>query len=302
MVRMRVALPVALALAAIGVSGCGSKDNGNGQAAATSSSEKPDQKYRGYVSAYNVLIAEGTGLAAAAGAYASYNIPTRVPSSTISLSFNPDYLAGTVDELKKARAAPGSSDTAALDTAADALIPPLEEIVKAERELGPYYTGRAYRADGLAKGKAADGPLKATFARALTAIDPMKQAIAAHQRAVTATQVAKLRADGNVAEASLADAMQKAAEMIDALGRGDDAAAAKQSAMLATALDQMRADQPKLKPLAGNVPAYKNVLENLTNVQGQFSDYQNGKASAKQGALENYNLAVSTANIFRMPS
>ncbi len=296
-------MSVMLAGCALALASCGGGADSGAEQAGESKAADPagNAKLKGYVSAYNVLI--GTpygGLQEAADAYAAYHVERADPSKTIGLTFQTDARQRTLDELTKARAATGNADTAAVDRAADQLIPPLKKIVELQRELGPYYSSRAYRNDGLARGKALDVELKAAFAEALTALKTMGAALDESQARANAALIARLRADGHVAEASLTNAIQAGSPMIAALARDDDAAADRLFAPFQQAVEQMRADQPKLKNL-GNDISYASILDQLTQVTGLYSDYKNGDAAAKQRLIGLYNQAVSTANRFPIP-
>lgn len=303
-----IGVALTVALSATALSGCnspgGTPENGQavtGQTANADRARPDDVKQSGYVSAFNAL-AQNDFLAQKAQAYASYKIPTATPANTLDMTFTTDAVVRIVEDLKKARAEPGTEATAPLDKAADALIPPLEEIVRIERELGPYYAARAYRNDNVAKGKAADGPLKAAHANALSAFTRLGDALSVYQRRRNTQRIAELDAAGHVAEASLVRAMAAAETMIAAYSKGDMDAAARQSQLVGTALDQMRANEGKIQKIAGNEHVYKNVLEQLTTMQGLFSDYRNGDRTARDRVLTYYNLAVGQSNGYRFPN
>ncbi|MDJ0278665.1 DUF3829 domain-containing protein [Sphingomonas sp. 2R-10] len=303
-----IAVALTVALSTTALSGCNSPDgaSGNGQAATGGATAKADRaqqddvKQSGYVSAFNAL-AQNDFLAQKLEAYASYRIPTATPANTLDMTFTTDSLVRIVEDLKKARAEPGTERTAPLDKAVDALIPPLEEIVRIERELAPYYSARAYRDDNLARGKAADGPLKSAHANALSAFTRLGDALSVYQRSRNTQRIADLNAAGHVAEASLLRAMAAAETMIAAYTKGDMDAAARQSQVVGTALDQMRANESKIQKIAGNEHSYRNVIERLTEMQGLFSDYRNGDRTARDRVLTHYNLAVGQSNAYRFP-
>jgi len=303
MVKMTgAATAILLALGVSGLAGCNSAPDNTTAISATGENGSPeDAKHAQYVSAYNGL-AQNEYLARKAEAYASYNIPGATAASTMSMMFNLDYTGPIIDELKKARAADGGDATAPLDAAADKLIPELEAMVKIERELEPYYASRAYRADDFAKGKAADGPLKARYAAAIASFDQLGAALSVYERARNARRIGELTDAGHVAEASMVSAMAAAETMISAYSRGDMAAAARQAPAVSAAVDRMRANEGKLQKVAGNEHVYKTVLAQLTEMLGLFSDYRNGDQTARDRVLTKYNTAVSISNGYRFPA
>ncbi len=302
---IRVAMSVALAASAL--SGCNGPSGlaENGATATTTGTARdaarPDDiKQSGYVGSFNALERDGW-LAQAADAYAAYNIPNATAASTIGIRFVTDPLVQTIESLKKTRVLPGTSRTAPLDQAADALLPPLEEIVRFERDLGPYYASRAYREDDVARGKAADGPLKAAHARALAALGRLGDALSDYQRVRSAERITELERAGHVAEASLVKAMGVAEAMADAYAKDDIAATARQSQALGAAIDRMRANQGRLAKIQSNDIYYESVIKALTDMRGMFSDVQNGDKTAASRVLTQYNAAVRSSNSFRFP-
>jgi hypothetical protein len=145
-------------------------------------------KLDAYTAGYNKLL-DTFGLPATAAAYAKEEIAAKSPTDSISVTDGWLEQADTL--LKTARAMPGGA--ADVDAAADRLIGALETAMKRLDGLKIYYDSKAYKEDGLKRGKQEDSAMTAEFKTALAAMEQLNTLLTRERKSVTKAQLAETR-------------------------------------------------------------------------------------------------------------
>jgi hypothetical protein len=304
--RQSVALAGLLVLGACGGSGSGS--GGNGTVEATATSPATAAKVSAYTEAYNALI-ETFGLPATAKEYKEARVASRSPGETITISNG--WLEAEAGKLKAARALPGSLGP--LDAAAETLDTALQKVLARLGPLYAYYNTKAYRADGLKRGKAEDAQMIAEFDAALKAMDDFNTLLVKQRRAGADVELAALKQSGDTVGYNTKLAMQQAEDLVGLFDAPEDlkdpAVFAKGDA-LAASLEKLLAEQQKAiaaakvkakEPLETSQLSVSGlVADMLGSMIGQYRELKQTHATHDaQMMVDSYNRAVGMANDIR---
>ncbi|MHB2264057.1 DUF3829 domain-containing protein [Aliihoeflea sp. PC F10.4] len=297
---------LALAVTAA-LSACDGRSSDSESQAQTAETAQPeatfDQKFNLYISGYNMLIGDQSGLAKSSENYNLYNIPEATALSTLDPGSNMSYYASGLRSLQEAKAMESEEPTAEIDAAIDRLTPPMEELVSLWQELEPYYSGRAYRQDDVAKGKAADAAVKAAYAESLAALDELGESLLVVQRERGERRLVRLREAGHVAEASLVEALQKGDLLATAVSRGDLDEAARVAPELDAVLAAMRENAEEYGGPEHARILYGSVTDTFTRMLGAWRDFEaNQNEVYLQSVIANYNMALRSASSIPLPS
>ncbi|WP_158298669.1 DUF3829 domain-containing protein [Sphingomonas psychrotolerans] len=290
-------------LGACGGSGSGSGGNGSVEAAANSPATAA--KLSAYTEAYNALL-ETFGLPATAKTYKEARVAGRSPSETITISDG--WIENEATKLKAARALPGSLGP--LDAAAETLDTALQKVLARLKPLYAYYNTKAYRADGLKRGKAEDAQMIAEFDAALKAMDDFNAALVKQRRAGADAELATLKQSGDTVGYNTKLAMQQAEDLVGLFDKPEDlrdpAVFAKGDA-LAASLEKLLAEQQKAiadaktkakEPVETSRLSISGlVADMLGSMIGQYRQVkQSHSANDTEAMVDSYNRAVGLAN------
>ena len=301
--RQGVALAGLFMLGACGGAGSGSGGNGSVEAVATSPATAA--KLSAYTEAYNALI-ETFGLPETAKDYKEARVASRSPSETITISDG--HIEYEAAKLKAARALPGSLGP--LDAAAETLDIALQKVLARLKPLYAYYNTKAYRADGLKRGKAEDAQMIAEFDAALKAMEDFNTALVKQRRAGADAELATLKKGGDMVAYNTKLAMQQGEDLVSLFNKPEDlrdpAVFAKGDA-LAASLEKLLADQQKAiadaktrakEPIeTSRLGVSDLVADMLGSMIGQYRQVkQSHSAHDAQMMVDSYNRAVGMAN------
>lgn len=300
MYRAATGLAIVAVLMAPGLVAC----TPPGGEASSAQSAAETSKVAAYTGVFNILVG-GTprtysGLTGPAESYLAADIGSASPDDAIAVSLNPEWLPGVLTELKAARAMRGDADMATADQTADRLIAAIEKIIRVESGLEAYYETRAYRADGLARGKAADPELSQAYQDAMAAMQQMEENLSVLQRRANQARVAQLESRGNVAEASLLKAMNRADIMTTAVIDNDPQVAERAAGELEAALADMRGKKARLKN-NDNEDSYDLVIKSLTQSLASYRDNKPGSETQAATVVGHYNNAVEFSSNMQLP-
>ena len=151
-------------------------------------------KLNAYTGTYNKLI--GTfGLTETREDYFEKNIARCVAAYSISIADG--WIEGAPDQFKKGRALP-ASDQAALDSSADTLTSAFDKLVNQLKELKIYYSSETCKNVSLARGKAEDALLRASFDASIAVMNAFNVALGAEQKKRAAETLARLKTSGDM--------------------------------------------------------------------------------------------------------
>lgn len=301
--RQGIALAGLFVLGACGGSGSGS--GGNGSAEEVASSPATAAKLSAYTDAYNALL-ETFGLPATAKTYREARIASRSPSESITISDG--WIETEAAKLKAARALPGSLGP--IDATAEALDTALQKVLARLKPLYAYYNTKAYRADGLKRGKAEDAQMIAEFDAALKALDDFNAALAKQRRAGADAELNRLKQSGDTVAYNTKLAMQQAEDLVGLFDKPEDlrdpAVFAKGDALVAS-LEKLLADQQKAIADAkakakepgetSRLGMSDGVADMLGSMIGQYREVkQSHSAGDAEAMVTSYNGAVGLAN------
>ncbi len=263
-------------------------------------------KLSAYTEGYNKLL-DTFGLQQTAEAYTKQDIPNQSPSDTIVV--NTGWLEQGVTLLRAARAKAGGP--ADLDKAGDALIGALDTALKRLNGLNVYYESKAYREDGLARGKKEDAAMKAEFQAAFTAMEQLGAIIDRERQAVTTAELSALKAKGDMLGYNTKLALQQAASLV-ALFKGPNdinnaAVFAEADKQLATLEKTLAAQRDELAKAKAAVKAGDHVDVNYELVNGRLNTFVGGyrelrgshKPEDYNRLVDQYNDAIGDANDIR---
>jgi hypothetical protein len=260
-------------------------------------------KMSAYTAGYNKLL-DTFGLPHTIEAYEKQDIPSQTPSDSISVSKGWLEQASTL--LKTARAMPGGP--ADVDAAADRLIAALDATSKRLDGLDVYYSSKAYREDGLKRGKQEHPLMLADFKAASEAMDAFNALLDRERKSVAAVDLAAMKSAGNMLGYHTKMGLQQAEEILSLFKSAADinnpalfAQADTKVAALEKTLTDLRAEVTKAKAQATPEkrvdPNYALVADRLTSAVGDYRDLkQSHDADDYNDLIGHYNDAVEDAN------
>ena len=267
---------------------------------AGNAAQQSTQKLNAYTSAFNKLI--GTfGLPDTRKRYFEENIAKKNASDSLSISDG--WVEGALDELKKGRAL-NTSGLSALDASADALIGQLGKLVPQLKGLDVYYESKAYKEDNLARGKAEDASMRASFDASIAAMKAFSTALSAEQKKRDVDMLAQLKASGNLLSYNTKLALGQGEDLVNLFGEGEIKTAAKyvEGDALVKELEQTLAAQRELYAAAkakGPAPdsGHESTASNLVSLVGAYRAMkQSRQPNDYNDMVKEYNDAVSSAN------
>ena len=260
-------------------------------------------KLSAYTAGYNKLL-DTFGLPATAESYAKEEIATKSPSDSISVTGG--WLEQAQTMLKTARAMPGGPTD--VDQAADRLIGTLGTAMQRLAGLTVYYDSKAYKDDGLKRGKQEDPAMTAEFKAALAAMEQFSAILDRERKVADAADLAAMQAKGDMLGYNTKLALQQSEQLIS-LFKGDGditnpaviAKADAQVAMIEKTLAAQRAELAKAKAAATPDKRvdvnYGLVADRLTSAIGDYRDMKQSKeASDYNDLIGHYNDAIEDAN------
>ena len=298
---------------AVALAGCG-KGAGTGNEAAAASAQgatpagkSADQamnaKINAYTEGYNKLI--GTfGLTETANRYSDERIAGKSPSDSISITDG--WIDTALAKLKEARRLPG--DAGALDRAADALIASLDKVMARLGPLNTYYDSKAYKDDGLKRGKAEDAAMAGEFRAALAEAERFDAALTAARRARLDGELQRLQASGDTLGYNTKVELRDAEDLLAIFSNPQavrDAASYVRGDQLVASLEKRLGEQraayaaAKAKAAPTDQPDYGHsaVVDNLTSLIGDYRDMRQSKDPGDlNDVIEEYNRAIESAN------
>ncbi len=302
---MRGGAKAALAMAVL-LAGCGRGGPGGVVAGAFAGPEAGQAKLNAYTEGFNTVL--GTfGLRGEYESYQKAGIGGPHPDPQMA-----HLIGGWLDQaqikLKAARAMPGGG-LGDVDAAADRFIPALDKVMTHEAALKSYYASKAWRDDGLARGKAEDGPLTAEFRTAISEADRFDAVLTHARDQRDAQELARLKSSGDMLGydtqialkhgRALAQLFHSEADLHDP---AKTAAAETEARALQAALADQHAEVAKAKPKASGpdqwrVDSYGRAGDELDSELGAYRDLKGGGGQASyQSMISSFNSAVSGVN------
>ena len=260
-------------------------------------------KLSAYTAGYNKLL-DTFGLPATAEAYAKEEIATKSPTDSISVTGG--WLEQAQTMLKTARAMPGGPVD--VDQAADRLIGSLGTAMQRLEGLKVYYDSKAYKDDGLKRGKQEDAAMTADFKAALAAMEQFSTILDRERKVADTADLAAMQAKGDMLGYDTKLALQQSEQLISLFkGDGDianPAVIAKADAQVAVIEKTLAAQRAELaKAKAAATPGqpvdvnYGLVADRLTSALGNYRDMKQSKeASDYNDMIGHYNDAIGDAN------
>lgn len=303
---VRVLALAAAAAAAMTLSACGNNEGGekgSPSVAAASGSEQVQQKFSLYIEGFNKLIDDSWGVSSNFENYQKIDIPNARADGSINFPENITTLETAIAKIKEGRAVRGGSMSQAADAAADKVIAQGEALLAQWKELDPYYEARAYREDGLAKGKAAHPALMTAYQGTLAAINELDTALTTYLRARDEARLEAYRKAGHNDAAAVMDVMQKADHFSTAVIENDKAKADELLPSLEAALAELRKSEAAMKSDDPNKIEFSQILTYVTAMVGYWRDYkQSGSDNYREYVVDNYNRAVDQVNDLELPA
>jgi len=290
--------------AALILGGCDKLPGGKSADGIAAAAKNPADmaKVSAYTQGFNKLV--GTyGLVETADDYAEADISRRSAQDPIIVSAG--WIEQAQDALKSARAMPGGSKT--VDQAADTLIADLDKVLARLRPLKVYYDSKAYRDDGLARGKAEDPLMQAEFQTALADMDAFSEALKAERNKHLTVELAALKARGDLLGYNSKLALQQSESLVDLFKSPEDfsdpATLAKGDAIVAqletTLADQRKAYAEAKAKAGGQIgPTRQIAADQLTSMIGNYRDLKRTRSAEDFNMMQhNYNSAVELLNL-----
>lgn len=263
-------------------------------------------KLGAYTAGYNKLL-DTFGLPATAEAYAKEEIASKKPSDSISV--NDGWLEQANSLLKTARAMSGGP--ADVDQAADRLLGALGAAMTRLDGLKVYYDSKAYKDDGLKRGKQEDAAMTAEFKAALTAMEQFSTILDRERKSATTAELAALQAKGDMLGYHTRLALQQTEQLVSLFNGEADirnpaviARADAQLAILEKTLTAQRGELAKAKTAATSEKPvdvnYSLVADRLTSAIGDYRDLkQSREVDDYNDLIGHYNDAVEDSNDIR---
>lgn len=297
----------AVCAAALSAAACGQSDgkasNPLENVAAAAGNQSADEKFGAYTEAFNKLIDDTWGVSTNFDRYQKLNIPNASADGSLSFPENISTLEGALEKLKEGRAARAGSVGAAADAAADKVIAQGDALLAQWKALDPYYESRAYREDGLAKGKAAHPALMAAYQGVLAGIDELDAALTQYLRARDAERIETYRKGGHTDAANVVNAMQIADHFSSAVIEKNIAEADRLLPSLEAAMAELRKSEQSMQSGADNKTEFSLISGYLTSMVGAWRDYkQQPDDSDRERVVDQYNSAVQQMNDIEFPA
>lgn len=273
---------------------------------ASAPERQTESKLSAYTIGYNKLL-DTFGLTETAERYFKEDIAHQSPTDSISVTDG--WLEQAHTLLVKARAMPGGA--ADVNQAADKLIGSLDAVMKRLAGLKIYYDSKAYKDDGLKRGKSEDAAMIAEFKGAIDAMKQFGGLLDRERKIATVADLARMKAKGDMLSYNTKLALQQTEQLIS-LFEGeaalrDAAVFAKADAQLAV-LEKTLADQrtelasAKAKASATDRVDYnfEQVGDRLTSVVGDYRDMKQSRdVDDYNDMVKHYNDAIGSANDIR---
>ena len=306
----RGAVLAAVCMTALTLAACGQSENKttgnpleNAVASVSGQAEAENEKFNAYTDAFNTLIDDNWGVASNLEKYTKQNIPTANASSNIHFFENASSLERALTKLKEGRALKGGSASTAADAAADKVIASGEKLLAQWKELTPYYETRAYREDGLAKGKAAHDSLVANYNTTIAAINELDAALTTYLRARSDKRIADFRKAGHEDAANVTEAMQIADYFSSAVIEENIAEADRLLPQLDAALTKLRASEAAMPADNSNKTEFDLINGYLSSMIGAWRDYkQSPDDRHRENVVDQYNRAIDQMDDIEFPA
>lgn len=292
----------------MGLAACGQGDakgpDGKPQSvSAAAGSELTQQKVGLYTEGFNKLIDDSWGVPSNFGNYQKLDIPNADPTSSISFPENITTLETAIEKLKEGNGVAGGNQSERAEAAVNKLLPQLEALLAQWKTLDPYYESRAYREDGLAKGKAAHAALMTAYQGAIAGIGELDAALSEYQRASNAAKMEALTKSGHTAEASLIDAMQKADHFTTAVIEDKADEADRLLPEFVAAAAKLREAEAALPADNENKSEFGSIAGYVDSMIGSWRDYKQSKSDyERESIVDDYNRAIERMNDVEMPA
>lgn len=292
----------------MGLAACGQGDakggaDGSQSVSAAAGSELTQQKQSLYTEGFNKLIDDSWGVPNNFENYQKLDIPNASATSSISFPENITTLETAIEKLKEGKAFAGGTQSRRTDAAVDKLLPQLEALLAQWKTLDPYYESRAYREDGLAKGKAAHAALMTAYQGAIAGISELDAALSEYQRASNAAKIEALTKSGHTAEASLIDAMQKADHFTTAVIEDKADEADRLLPEFVAAAAKLREAEAALPADNENKSEFGSIAGYVDSMIGSWRDYKQSKSDyERESIVDDYNRAIDRMGDVEMPA
>ncbi|TFW12634.1 DUF3829 domain-containing protein [Brevundimonas intermedia] len=292
----------------MGLAACGQGDanggaDGSQSVSAAAGSELTQQKQGLYTEGFNKLIDDSWGVPNNFENYQKLDIPNASATSSISFPENITTLETAIEKLKEGKAFAGGTQSRRTDAAVDKLLPQLEALLAQWKTLDPYYESRAYREDGLAKGKAAHTALMTAYQGAIAGIGELDAALSEYQRASNAAKIEALTKSGHTAEASLIDAMQKADHFTTAVIEDKADEADRLLPEFVAAAAKLREAEAALPADNENKSEFGSIAGYVDSMIGSWRDYKQSKSDyERESIVDDYNRAIDRMGDVEMPA
>lgn len=291
----------------MGLAACGQGDAKGGvesqSVKAAAGSELTQQKLGLYTEGFNKLIDDSWGVPANFDNYQKLDLPNADPTSSISFPENITTLETAIEKLKEGNGVAGGNQSERAEAAVNKLLPQLEALLAQWKTLDPYYESRAYREDGLAKGKAAHTALMRAYQGAIAGIGELDAALSEYQRASNAAKIEALTKSGHPAEASLIDAMQKADHFTTAVIEDKTDEADRLLPEFVAAAAKLREAEAALPADNENKSEFGSIAGYVDSMIGSWRDYKQSKSDyERESIVDDYNRAIERMNDVEMPA
>lgn len=297
---IRIAALLGASIIALSLAACGNGTTTPEKAqsvSAASGDTATQEKFGHYTEGFNKLIDDSWGVSDKYQDYVEADIPGAQASGSINFPENISQLEGALTELKEGRALNGGRQSAETDAAVDALIPQIEALLTQWRTLTPYYESKAYRDDGLAKGKAAHPALMAAYKGVLDGIKSLDAALTKHLRARDAARIEAYKKSGNTAAYTVLNAMQQADLFSSAVIDKNAAEADRLLPVLVAANTALHQTHQTAAADDGNKVEYDLISGYIDSMIGDYRDLKQEESdSDRENIVDNYNRAVEQLN------
>lgn len=296
-------LTVALAGALLILSGCGKNAPPvagtpaavtTPEAAAPSAESATSSKFNAYTEGYNKLIDENWGVRAMFNDHREKNIAKANPGDEINFPENMTTLELAISKLKQGRAiSAAQADARAADATVDALLVPAAALLAQWKALTPYFETRAYRADKLAKYKAAETDLNHNYDATLAAIDAFDAVLTAHQRSQSVARAEAFKKAGNMPLYHATNTMRLAELFVSAAMKKKTDQADKLLPELEASLSALGTAQQAMPADAPNRTELEQVFHYIGSMLGDYRDFQQSHDDSEMKSIvSDYNNAV----------